>query len=101
MHAHTHTHSTLKFLDLFKSLVDDGLPSVPPLTVHIPHDYPATSPECTMTGYQGEGSFLREISRLLLDQLTHCDHNYSLSYILQSWESSVLKVTSAIISVGE
>ena len=95
--AHIHSYS------LHFTAVDDGLPAVPPLNVQIPHDYPATSPECVMAAYQGElkSNFLREVSRLLLEQLTHCDHNYSLSYILQTWESSVLKVTSAMISTRE
>ena len=97
VHTHMHTHSP------HIAVVDDGLPAVPPLNVQIPHDYPATSPKCIMTAYQGEvkSSFLREVGRLLLERLIHCGHNYSLSFILQTWESSVLKVTSAMISTRE
>ena len=75
--------------------VDDGLPSVPPITVHIPWNYPSSSPVCHLSSYQSNSStaFLREVAQLLGNQLTCCRNNYSLSYLLGCWENSVLEVS--------
>lgn len=80
--------------------VDNGLPSVPPITVHIPWNYPSSSPVCQLSSYQSDSStaFLREVALLLGNQLTCCQHNYSLSFLLGCWENSVLEVTSKEIN---
>ena len=79
------------------SLVDDGLPRVPSLTVRIPPSYPTVSPECDLSHYSGT-SFLKDVSNMLSEKLSRSSAAYTLSSLLASWETCVLRVTSKELS---
>lgn len=79
------------------SLADNGLPRVPSLTVRIPPSYPMSSPECDLSHYAGT-SFLKDVSSMLSDRLSRSSASYTLSSLLASWESCVLRVTSKELS---
>lgn len=75
--------------------VDEDLPKVPSLTVCIPPGYPNTSPECDLNSYLNSTPLLTEVGRLLSDTLAHCCDSYTLSFLLSSWETSLLKALSS------
>ena len=75
--------------------VDEDLPKVPSLTVCIPPGYPNTSPECDLNSYLNSTPLLTEVGRLLSDTLAHCCDSYTLSFLLSSWETSLLRALSS------
>lgn len=84
------THTPSFFLP-----VDEDLPKVPSLTVCIPPGYPNTSPECDLRSYLDSTPLLMEVGKLLSDTLSHCCESYTLSFLLSSWETSLLRALSS------
>ena len=84
------------YLFLFPKIVADGLPSVPSIKIHVPRQYPNTSPECLIPNYKSEdcSDLVKELGKRLLDELAQHSGKYTLTYILQSWEAALLEAVS-------
>jgi len=77
-------------LQLVCKLEDPCLPSVPPLQITVPQDYPRTAPLCPPQQHLYDVSeFTRDILQGLLDRLRHMPQRYSVSQILNCWEMAV------------
>jgi len=77
-------------LQLVCKLEDPYLPSVPPLQITVPQDYPRTAPLCSSQQHLYDVSqFTRDILQGLLDRLRHMPQRYSVSQILYCWEMAV------------
>ena len=71
-------------------LEDRDLPSVPPLSVTIPHNYPDTSPNCdTDLPEYSSSHFLSKVQSALDSRLTLMPARHTLSQLLNAWEMSV------------
>lgn len=81
----THTMSS-KNITLICSLDDKQLPPVPPLTIVIPEDYPSTSPQCTISDHEYDGSdFLGKVRKSLKARVSKLPRMHSLTHILETW----------------
>jgi len=87
--AHFSAHNIL----LICQLEDRDLPSVPPLNVTIPHNYPDfAAPVCGSDQDLSEYQFTPFLSRVkdaLQSRLAKMPQRYSLSQLLSAWEMSV------------
>lgn len=71
-------------------LEDRDLPSVPPLSVTIPHNYPDSSPTCdTDLPEYSSTLFLSKLQSALESRLTLMPAKHTLSQLLNAWEMSV------------
>ena len=70
-------------------LEDRDLPSVPPLNITIPRNYPeSASPICgELVGY--DTPFLNKVKDALMARMAKLHHRHSLSQLLSAWEMSV------------
>jgi len=76
---------------------DKNLPSVPPLHVEVPEDYPTTSPVCrTADSAYDATEFLRKVKSVLESQVEHMPNTYSLTALLDVWEMSVRKACEPV-----
>ena len=81
------------FIMLF--LVDDGLPAVPSITVQISPNYPQISPECMLNSFHNSNKqFIKDVGKAVSNQLSLCQHSFSLSFILQTLEDAVFERTA-------
>ena len=86
----------------FVPAVDENLPSVPPLTVVLPHNYPTLNPICNLNHYkQSSVPFLREVGALLSDKLARKVGMCSLCTLLDFWEVSVLMAMSKVLNAPD
>lgn len=71
-------------------LEDRDLPSVPPLSVAIPHNYPESPPTCdTDLPEYSSTPFLSKLQSALESRLTLMPPKHTLSQLLNAWEMSV------------
>ncbi|XP_077995397.1 uncharacterized protein LOC144448914 isoform X3 [Glandiceps talaboti] len=83
-------HTGGKAIHLICKLDDKYLPSVPPISITLPENYPVTSPQCEPNSPEyGATSFLQSVQRTLTSQLLRMPDRYSLSQVLDAWEMSV------------
>lgn len=77
-------------LQLVCKLEDVNLPSVPPLHITVPQDYPQTAPLCSsQQDLYDVSPFTRDILQGLLDRLHYMPQRYSIGQILNCWEMAV------------
>ncbi|XP_064620402.1 mediator of RNA polymerase II transcription subunit 15-like isoform X14 [Lineus longissimus] len=83
-------HSGSKTVHLVFKLDDRNLPSVPPIMVTVPEDYPQSSPKCE-TGDENYDStpFLQALYKALKARLDRMPDKYSVTALLNTWEMSV------------
>ena len=71
-------------------LEDRDLPSVPPLNITIPRNYPeSASPICSDLVAYETTPFLNKVKDALMARMAKLPHRYSLSQLLSAWEMSV------------
>ncbi|KAK7483735.1 hypothetical protein BaRGS_00025056, partial [Batillaria attramentaria] len=93
-------HPNNKTIHLVCKLDDANLPSVPPVLVTVPPQYPSNSPVCepkSCPGYDAS-AFFESIADILTQMLRRMP-NYSLATLLQNWEMSVRKACAPSLSV--
>lgn len=79
-----------KIIKLICTLDDYFLPSVPPMYVSIPPDYPTTSPNCTLLDQDYSATpFFSAIQKAFTTRMFKTPTIYSLSHVLDKWEMSV------------
>uniref|UniRef100_H3CLX6 Mediator of RNA polymerase II transcription subunit 15 n=1 Tax=Tetraodon nigroviridis TaxID=99883 RepID=H3CLX6_TETNG len=82
--------STNGTVHLICKLDDKNLPSVPPLQLRIPADYPEQSPCWDDHGDQyGSNSFLQKVHRTMTSKLLQLPDKHSLTELLNTWAQSV------------
>ncbi|XP_070572460.1 mediator of RNA polymerase II transcription subunit 15-like isoform X5 [Ptychodera flava] len=83
-------HTGSKAIHLICKLDDKYLPSVPPISITLPENYPQSSPQCEPNSPEyGATPFLQSVQRTLTSQLLRMPDRYSLSQVLDAWEMSV------------
>lgn len=82
-------------VNLTCQLEDPNLPSVPPISVTIPEDYPDVPPICDadLTEYFAT-PFLQRVQTALTSRLSKMPPNFTLSQLLSAWEFSVRSACS-------
>ena len=71
-------------------LEDRDLPSVPPLNITIPRNYPeSASPICSDLVAYETTPFLNKVKDALMARMAKLPHRHSLSQLLSAWEMSV------------
>uniref|UniRef100_A0A6M2DN10 Putative positive cofactor 2 pc2 subunit of a multiprotein coactivator of rna polymerase ii n=1 Tax=Xenopsylla cheopis TaxID=163159 RepID=A0A6M2DN10_XENCH len=77
-------------IQLLCCLDDKFLPSVPPVSLHVPEDYPETSPQLSMAEHEyGMTAFLSAVQKALQIRITKLPRRFSISQLLDTWEMSV------------
>lgn len=75
---------------LICKLDDKNLPSVPPLQLSVPADYPDQSPHWADDGEQyGANSFLQTVHRNMTSKLLQLPDKHSVTELLNTWARSV------------
>ena len=75
-------------------LDDRHLPSVPPVSVLVPADYPQTPPLCEMASHEYSTPFLSDVKKALNARLTKLPKRFSVSQLLDTWEMSVRQASA-------
>lgn len=76
-------------------LDDKCLPSVPPVSVSVPEEYPFQSPDCSLTEQEYSATpFLQTVQQALIARMSKLPKNYSLSHLLDTWEMAVRQACS-------
>ncbi|XP_074643654.1 mediator of RNA polymerase II transcription subunit 15-like isoform X2 [Tubulanus polymorphus] len=83
-------HTESKCVHLICRLEDKKLPSVPPINITVPSDYPSSSPQCD-TGEENYACtpFLTNVYKTLTHRLNRMPAKYSVTALLDTWELSV------------
>ncbi|XP_070204853.1 mediator of RNA polymerase II transcription subunit 15-like isoform X2 [Littorina saxatilis] len=92
-------HPANKTIHLVCKLDDLNLPSVPPVLVTIPPEYPKDSPLCepkTCPGYDAS-RFFKSVGNILSEMMRRMS-DYSLTALLNAWEMSVRKACAPSLS---
>lgn len=77
-------------LHLLCRLDDKSLPSVPPLQLSVPADYPEQSPQWSQDQHSYEAnSFLQTLHRTMTSKLLQLPDKHSVTELLQTWAQSV------------
>lgn len=79
-----------KVIKLICTLDDPFLPSIPPIYVSIPSDYPESSPKCTLLEHDFNATpFFAAIQESFATRMFKTASVYSLSHVLDKLEMSV------------
>ncbi|CAL8238162.1 unnamed protein product, partial [Merluccius merluccius] len=71
-------------------LDDKNLPSVPPLQLSVPADYPDQSPHWADEGEQyGANSFLQTVHKNMTSKLLQLPDKHSVTELLNTWAQSI------------
>lgn len=75
---------------------------VPSIIVQISPNYPMVSPECGLDAYHSSNKqFIKDIGRVVSNQLSLCQQSFSLSFVLQTLEDAVFELSAKILSAEE
>jgi len=80
------------------SINDLNLPAVPPIEISVPQNYPFSSPECKTANYNAN-PFLQKVQRQLSSRLQRMPERYSVTSVLDAWESSIRQACIAEVTV--
>uniref|UniRef100_A0A6P4F5D1 Mediator of RNA polymerase II transcription subunit 15 n=1 Tax=Drosophila rhopaloa TaxID=1041015 RepID=A0A6P4F5D1_DRORH len=84
-----------KAIRLICCLDDKRLPSVPPVSVSVPEEYPWQAPDCSLTEQEYSATpFLQTVQQALIARMSKLPKNYSLSHLLDTWEMAVRQACS-------
>lgn len=87
---------------LVAQLEDSRLPCVPPVSLSVPRDYPASPPCCFLPpGHYGATPFLKRVGDALNARLIALPRRFSLSQLLDTWEMSVRQACNPLQTVME
>lgn len=76
-------------------LDDKHLPCVPPVSVWVPEDYPASRPKCQLASHDHCATpFLTALSTALALRVASLPPHYTVSQLLDTWEMSVRQACS-------
>uniref|UniRef100_A0A0A9Z2G0 Mediator of RNA polymerase II transcription subunit 15 n=1 Tax=Lygus hesperus TaxID=30085 RepID=A0A0A9Z2G0_LYGHE len=71
-------------------LDDKHLPCVPPVSVSVPEDYPATPPKCYLATHEHSAtSFLNTVETALASRISKLPAKFTVSQLLDTWEMAV------------
>ncbi|GAB1600044.1 mediator of RNA polymerase II transcription subunit 15-like isoform X2 [Argonauta hians] len=86
-------HARSKTVHLICNLDDKNLPSVPPVLIVVPEDYPTTSPQCDSNAEDYTATpFLQGVQNALQSSLKKMPDHFSVTTLLDTWEMSVRKM---------
>ncbi|XP_030831566.1 mediator of RNA polymerase II transcription subunit 15 isoform X2 [Strongylocentrotus purpuratus] len=95
-------HTSSKDVHLICRLDDKHLPSVPPINVAIPEQYPELSPNYDVSQQEyGQTPFLKLVQAALQNQVMRMPDRYTLTQILDAWEMSVRKSCLKMIAARD
>ncbi|KAI8502829.1 mediator complex subunit Med15, partial [Branchiostoma belcheri] len=81
-------------------LDDRSLPSVPPIFVVVPEQYPEESPQCTAESHDYDStSFLQTVKKSLDLRLLKLPDQHSLTQLLGAWEMSVRQACKEAVAI--
>jgi len=84
-----------KAIRLICCLDDKRLPSVPPVSVSVPEEYPWQAPDCSLVEQEYSATpFLQTVQQALIARMSKLPKNYSLSHLLDTWEMAVRQACS-------
>lgn len=84
-----------KMIQLLCWLDDKHLPSVPPISLIIPENYPKSSPKCHMVAHEYNATqFLSAVQEALLARIKKLPKYFSVSQVLDTWEMSVRQASA-------
>ncbi|EDW45403.1 GM16747 [Drosophila sechellia] len=84
-----------KTIRLICCLDDKRLPSVPPVSVSVPEEYPWQAPDCSLAEQEYSATpFLQTVQQALIARISKLPKNYSLSHLLDTWEMAVRQACS-------
>lgn len=69
-------------------LDDKHLPCVPPISLSVPEDYPATPPRCHLSEASAT-PFLTRLESALASRISKLPAKFTISQLLDTWEMSV------------
>lgn len=69
-------------------LDDRHLPCVPPISLQVPEDYPATPPRCHLSE-ASPTPFLARLESALASRVSKLPAKFTISQLLDTWEMSV------------
>lgn len=82
-------------------LDDKHLPCVPPVSVWVPEDYPASRPKCQLASHDHCATpFLTALSTALALRVASLPPHYTVSQLLDTWEMSVRQACSGTNSTS-
>jgi len=81
------------------SINDLNLPAVPPIVISVPQNYPYSSPECKTANYDAN-PFLQKVQKQLSSRLQRMPEMYSVTSVLNAWESSIRQACNAEVAVN-
>lgn len=91
----TTAQNTNKSIRLICCLDDKRLPSVPPVSVNVPEEYPWQAPDCSLhTQEYSATPFLQLVQQSLMARISKLPKNFSLSHLLDTWEMAVRQACS-------
>ncbi|CAB0005674.1 unnamed protein product [Nesidiocoris tenuis] len=71
-------------------LDDKHLPCVPPVSVSVPEDYPATPPKCHLAAHEHSATtFLATVGTALSSRIGKLPPKFTVSQLLDTWEMAV------------
>ncbi|CAI9719849.1 mediator of RNA polymerase II transcription subunit 15 [Octopus vulgaris] len=86
-------HVSSKTVHLICKLDDKNLPSVPPILIVVPEDYPSTSPQCDSNAEDYTATpFLQGVQNALQSSLQKMPDHFSVTTLLDTWEMSVRRM---------
>ncbi|XP_063965771.1 mediator of RNA polymerase II transcription subunit 15-like isoform X1 [Lytechinus pictus] len=95
-------HTSSKDVHLICRLDDKHLPSVPPINVAIPEQYPELSPNYDVSQQEyNQTPFLKLVQTALQHQVMRMPDRYTLTQILDAWEMSVRKSCLKMIAARD
>lgn len=76
-------------------LNDPYLPSVPPIFLTIPEDYPSSPPSCMLLEHEMNAThFLETVQKIFSARMLKMPTLHSLSHIVDTWEMSIRQACS-------
>ncbi|KAI9586062.1 mediator of RNA polymerase II transcription subunit 15 [Glossina fuscipes] len=91
----TTVQNNTQSIKLICCLDDKKLPSVPPININIPEEYPLSSPDCILIEQDYTcTSFLKSVQSAFTARIAKLPKLYSLSHLLNTWEMSVRQACS-------
>lgn len=76
-------------------LDDRHLPCVPPVSLTVPEDYPASPPRCTLGQHDyGATDFLQAVQTALDVRMKKLPVRFSVSQLLHTWEMAVRQASA-------
>lgn len=93
-------HLNSKTVHLICKLDDKNLPSVPPVLIKVPENYPYSSPQCDTNADDYTATpFLQGVQNALTTSLSKMPDKFSITTLLDTWEMSVRRMCAPVCGI--